>query len=105
MKYLTTKVPLYLYELPSGPLITLESGSKLNLMSIKKSYHAYYELHSYSLNVEIDNKKYVVNCARYKDAKGSKSIRVNSSTSFNTNKKALTWDRVFEEEFEINTEI
>jgi hypothetical protein len=104
MKYLTTKTPLYLYELPSGPLITLEPGSTLKLISTKESYHAYYELHSYSLNVEIDNKKYVVNCARYKDAKGSRSIRVNSSTSFNKKNKALNWDQVFEEECEINTE-
>lgn len=104
MKYLTTKAPLYLYELPSGPLITLESGSTLKLISTKESYHAYYELYSYSLSVKNDDKKYVINCARYKGAKGSKSIRVNSSTSFNINKKALTWDQVFEEECEINTE-
>ena len=104
MEYLTTKEPLYLYQIPSGPLTTLESGSKLKVMSIKESYHAYYELYSYSLSVESDNKKYVINCARYKGAKGSKSIRVNSSTSFNINKKALTWNQVFEEECEINTE-
>lgn len=103
MNYLTTKEPLYLYQIPSGPLTTLESGSKLKLTSIKESYHAYYELHSYSLNVESDNKQYVISCARYKGAKGSESIRVNSSKSFHENKKVLNWNQVFEEECEINT--
>lgn len=104
MNYLTTKAPLYLYQIPSGPSITLESGSRLKITSIKESYHPYYELHSYGLNVENDNKHYVISCARYKGAKGSKSIRINSSTSFGQNNKALSWDQVFEEECEINTE-
>ena len=104
MNYLTTKAPLYLYQIPSGPSITLEAGSRLKITSIKESYHPYYELHSYGLNVENDNKHYVISCARYKGAKGSKSIRINSSTSFGQNNKALSWDQVFEEECEINTE-
>ncbi len=104
MKSLTTKAPLYLYQIPSGPAITLEVGSKLKVTSIKESYHPYYELHSYGLNVESDNKHYVISCSRYKDAKGSKSIRINSSTSFGQNNKVLNWNQVFEEECEINTE-
>ena len=101
MKSLTTKAPLYLYQLPSGPSTTLEAGSKFKLMSIKESYHAYYELHSYSLSAENNKNKYVINCSRYKDAKGSQSIRINSSTSFDKNKKVLNWNQVFEEECEI----
>ena len=102
MKSLTTKAPLYLYQIPSGPSITLEVGSKLKVTSIKESYHAYYELHSYSLNVENDNKNYVINCSRYK---GVKFIKVRSSTSFNHNFPSyLNWQQVFEEECEINTE-
>ena len=101
MKTLTTKAPLYLYQLPSGPSITLEAGSKLNLKSIKESYHAYYELHSYRLNVENNNKNYVINCSRYK---GARFIKIRSSTSFNHNNESLNWQQVFEEECEINTE-
>ena len=104
MNCLTTKAPLYLYQIPSGPSITLEAGSRLKITSIKESYHSYYELHSYSLNVINDNKHYAIRCARYKGAKGSKSIRINSSTSFGQNNKALNWNQVFEEECQINTE-
>ena len=101
MKSLTTKAPLYLYQIPSGPSITLEVGSKLKVTSIKESYHSYYELHSYRLNVENNNKQYVINCSRYK---GTKFIEIRSSTSFNHNNEALNWQQVFEEECKINTE-
>ena len=101
MKSLTTKAPLYLYQVPSGPSITLEVGSRLKITSIKESYHPYYELHSYGLNVESDNKHYVISCARYKGAKGSKSIRINSSRKDGQNNKALSWNQDFEEECEI----
>ena len=104
MKSLTTKAPLYLYQLPSGPATTIEIGSKLKLMSVKESYHPYYELHSYSLKVKNNNKRYIINCARRQGAVGSESIKIHSSTSFNQNNKVLNWNQVFEEECEINTE-
>tara|TARA_Y200000002_G_scaffold255476_1_gene211916 strand:- start:3016 stop:3324 length:309 start_codon:yes stop_codon:yes gene_type:complete len=100
MNQLTNKVPLYLFEQPSGPLITIKAGSKLEIKKINESYHAYYELHSYGINVSLDKKNYVIACTRHKD---TKCISVGSTTNFTLNSKPLNWEETFKEDCKIST--
>ena len=96
---LTVKKPVKLYQKSKDNNILLSKefseNSKLRYLSMTKSFHPYYELHSYQIEVE-DNDKVLYEIEAYRINK-TKHVFVKNVSGLSLNQR-IKWNEVFEGE-------
>ena len=92
---LETRVNLKEGEKSKG-LITVPVGSELSCFQIRKGYHSYYEIHTYSLVCKFDDKEIIVSCSKYVGDKHSKIDCVKGNLH---SRKQYMWPDVFKQDF------
>ena len=96
---ITVKKSIKLYQKSKDNNILLSKefteNSKLRYLSVTKSFHPYYELHNYQIEVE-DNDKQLYEIEAYRIDK-TKDIFVKNVRGLNTRQR-IKWKEVFEGE-------
>jgi hypothetical protein len=93
---LETRVNLKEEEKNQG-LITIPAGSELNCFKISKGYHAYYEIHTYSLICKFNDKEIIVSCSKYV---GGKYPKIDCIKGNLHSRKQYMWPEVFKQDFD-----
>ena len=94
---LETRINLKEDEQSKG-LVSIPIGSNLNCFEIKKGYHAYYEINTYSLFCRFEEKEVIVSCSKYVGASQPKIDCVKGNLY---SKKQFMWSEVFEQDFNL----
>ena len=97
---LETRVNLSENEKSKG-LVTVPVGSELKCIRIRKSYHAYYEIHTYSLFCDFKEKTIIVSCSKYV---GCKEPKVDCVKGNLHSRKQYMWSEVFDQDFDLLVE-
>ena len=77
-------------------LIDIPVGSSIEYINKKSGYHAYYEIHTYSLFCKYKEKDIIISCSRYNGGKQSKVDCVKGNLHSN---KKYYWSETFNETF------
>ena len=77
-------------------LVDIPAGSQLEYIKQSTGYHAYYEIHTYSLFCKYKEKNIIVSCSKYVGAKNYKIDCVKGNLHSN---KKYYWSETFNEDF------
>ena len=98
MKTLTNKLPLTCSTIAGEQIsrVDVPINSVIEFVEMTKSYHAYYEIHSYSLKCLFNNKEVSIPCSMYVNGVQPKVDCIKDNLHKN---KTYFWPEVFDEEF------
>ncbi len=77
-------------------LVDIPAGSQLEYIKQSTGYHAYYEIHTYSLFCKYKEKDIIISCSRYDGGKEPKVDCVKDNLHSN---KKYYWSETFNEYF------
>jgi hypothetical protein len=98
MTVLTNNFPLSLRVIndDKASLTEVPVGSKLNYIRQTTGYHAYYEMHTYTLYCLFDSTEVLISCSKYVDGKEPKVDCIKGNIHL---PKKYYWSEVFDEVF------
>lgn len=79
-----------------GGFVDIPVGSKIIFSNMSSGLHAYYEIHTYSLNCIFDGKSIIISCSKYV---GGREPKVDCIKDNMFKRKVYYWSEVFNEEF------
>lgn len=79
-------------------LSNIPAGSRLKYDRQSSGYHAYYEIHTYSLFCSYKEKDIIISCSKYVGGKEPKLSRYNIKQN-SENARDYFWSEVFNEDF------